>query len=132
MSIDLESLKSHLAEYDPNAPKCLQRVLRHSNYAPDHISSLDSTYHDYDMVTHSPCCRPEGHEGECRNSRSVMGWPGFATVSALLAEIERLQGEAERERAAIVAWLRGSDDDMILDTADDIEGGEHYSERKPW
>ena len=153
MSIDLESLKARLAEYDPNAPKCPQRVSRHSNYAPDHVSSSDSTYHDYDMATHSPCCRPEGHEGECRNSRSVMGWPGFATVSALLTEIERLRGEVDHEkgtriaayayasgavdgqdteRAAVVAWLRGSDDDMILDTADDIEGGEHYSERKPW
>ena len=127
MSIDLESLKARLAEYDPNAPKCPQRVSRHSNYAPDHVSSSDSTYHDYDMATHSPCCRPEGHEGECRNSRSVMGWPGFATVSALLTEIERLRSindecllnmgrqhaklreqarDAAIERSAIVAWLR--------------------------
>ena len=152
--IDLESLKSHLAEYDPNAPKCLQRVLRHSNYAPDHISSSDSTYHDYDMVTHSPCCRPEGHEGECRNSRSVMGWPGFATVSALLAEIERLRaiiGDQQilldehsmdnrhayeeggnGERAAVLAYLReqaadweGLGVDACLHEADNIERGEH-------
>ena len=127
MIIDLEALKTQLAEYDPNAPKCPQRVSRHSNYAPDHVSSSDSTYHDYDMATHSPCCRPEGHEGECRNSRSVIGWLGFATVSALLTEIERLRSindeyllnmgrqhaklreqsrDAAIERAAVVAWLR--------------------------
>ena len=152
--IDLEALKARLAEYDPNAPKCPQRVSRHSNYAPDHISSSDSTYHDYDMVTHSPCCRPEGHEGECRNSRSVMGWPGFATISSLLAEIERLRNHRElcaenllrgyetgksEERAAVVAWLREQASSTTADVlrardlyaVDIIERGEHRREEKP-
>lgn len=82
--IDLEALKAGLAEYDLNSPKCPLQIVRHST---DH----DPFGGDYNMVTHSPCCRPEGHEGECRNSRSVMGWPGFSTVSALLTEIERLR-----------------------------------------
>jgi hypothetical protein len=30
----------------------------------------------------------------------------YADLAYLLGEVERLQGEAERERAAIVAWLR--------------------------
>jgi hypothetical protein len=89
--IDLEALKSRLANYDPAAPKCPLQIARFVNYAPDHITSLDAEYHDYDETTYVPCCRPEGHEGECRNARQVMGWPGFQTVSQLIAEVERLR-----------------------------------------
>jgi hypothetical protein len=141
--IDLEALKTQLAEYDPNSPKCPLQIVRHRT---DH----DPFSGDYDMVTYSPCCRPEGHEGECRNSRSVMGWPDFATVSALLAEIERLRvhrasstasllkgyetGKSE-EREAVVAWLHeqaadweGLGVDACHHEADEIERGEHRRE----
>ena len=145
--IDLEALKAGLAEYDPNSPKCPLQIVRHRT-VHDPFSG------DYDMVTYSPCCRPEGHEGECRNSRSVMGWPDFATVSALLAEIERLRaiiGDQQilldehsmdnrhayeeggnGERAAVLAYLReqaadweGLGADACIHEANTIERGEH-------
>ena len=144
--IDLDAIKAKLAEYDEARPRCPLRITRHST-VPD-------PYGDYDMTTYSPCCRPEGHEGECRNSRLILGWPGFVTVSALVAEVERLReqriastaallkgyetGKAE-ERELTVAWLRyeaematGTNTTAAfqhaawLDTlADDIERGEH-------
>ena len=80
--IDLEALKSRLANYDPAAPKCPLQIARFVNYAPDY---------DYDETTYVPCCRLEGHEGECQNGRQVMGWPDFETVSQLIAEVERLR-----------------------------------------
>jgi hypothetical protein len=97
--IDLDALKARLAEYDDYAPKCPKKVERKTNCAPDAVLSSDPTYHEYIITTYSPCCRPEGHEGECRNGRPILGWPGFVTVSALVAEVERLRANAEaRER----------------------------------
>ena len=46
----------------------------------------------------------------------------FAALAVLLAEVERLRGEADRERAAVVAWLLRNHYD---DTAERIERGEH-------
>jgi hypothetical protein len=53
----------------------------------------------------------------------------------LLTEVERLRGEAERERAAVVAYLRGLADDYgvcidlsLAEQADKIESGEHRRE----
>jgi hypothetical protein len=57
----------------------------------------------------------------------------------LRAEVERLRGEAERERAAVVAWLRGEAElrtgahtgtalrvsGGLSGAADDIQSGEH-------
>ena len=121
--IDLIALKARLAEYDDAVPRCPLKVARTTNCAPDLLTPNDPDYHDYDLTTYSPCCRPEGHDGECRNGRLILGWPGFVTVSALVAEVERLRelllnagwpreadGVAElalqAERAAVVAWLR--------------------------
>jgi len=89
--IDLDAIKAKLAEYDDARPRCPQKVARTVNCAPDGLRSSDPTYHDYDMTTYSPCCRPAGHEGECRNSRLILGWPGFVTVTALVTEVERLR-----------------------------------------
>ena len=121
--LDLEAIKAKLAEYDPAAPKCPLQITRHR-------TDLDF-YEDYDMITYVPCCRPEGHEGECRNARPVMGWPDFQTVSQLVAEVERLrsinddyllemgrqhallrdqQRGENAERAAVVEWLRKDDE----------------------
>ena len=36
--------------------------------------------------------------------------------------------EKAKERAAVVAFLRGSDDDLVADYGDDIERGEHRPE----
>jgi len=133
--IDLEDLKTRLAEYDPAAPKCPLQITRHR-------TNLDF-YEDYDMTTYVPCCRPEGHEGECRNARPVMGWPDFQTISQLVAEVERLRLDRDDiehaysfardkakllERQAVVAYLRGSNDNRVLDYADSIEHGEHRKE----
>jgi len=148
--LDLEALKAKLAEYDPAAPKCPLQITRHR-------TDLDF-YEDYDMITYVPCCRPEGHEGECRNARPVMGWPDFQTVSQLVAEVERLREmllnagwprESEElaalalqyERAAVVAWLKrmagnarhwGGDDNTRAEIYDNLvdvfECGEHRKE----
>ena len=107
--IDLDALKARLAEYDDARPRCQGKVARTINCAPDHLPSDDPTYHEYIITTYSPCCRPEGHAGECRNSRLILGWPGFVTVSALVAEVEHLRSEVERERADAVAHLRDCD-----------------------
>jgi len=115
--IDLEPLKTVLAEYDPNAPRCPLKV----------------EYQYYDLISHEPCCRREGHDGECNNLRPSFGWPGFVTVSALVAEVERLRGEAESERADVVAWWQAASqqrvvDDPLNEAADNIERGEHRRE----
>ena len=58
----------------------------------------------------------------------------------LLAEVERLRGEVEQERVAVVTWLRdvgcrmahGSEHEFVLlSVADAIENGEHRREEKP-
>jgi len=146
--LDLEALKAKLAEYDPAAPKCPLQITRRR-------TDLDP-YGDYDETTYVPCCRLEGHEGECRNARPVMGWPGLETVSQLVAEVERLRsinddyllemgrqhallrdqkrGE-NAERAAVVAWLREYAEWLhpgsrtVEEIADAIERGEHRKEK---
>jgi len=146
--IDLEALKTRLAEYDPAAPKCPLQITRHQR-------GYDG-YGDYDMTTYVPCRRPEGHEGECQNARPVMGWPDFQTISQLVAEVERLRSinddyllemgrqhallrEQKRgenaERTAVVAWLREYAEwlhpgaRIAEEIADAIERGEHRKEK---
>ena len=67
-----------------------------------------------------------------------------ADIGALIAEVERLRGEADRERAAVVAWLRSEAEAeaqtytvqaaewarRIDNIADCVERGEHRSEEK--
>jgi hypothetical protein len=149
--IDLDALKARLAEYDDARPRCQGKVARTINCAPDWFPSDGTIYSEYLITTYSPCCRPEGHADECRNSRLILGWPGFVTVSALIAEVERLRAERHLdnvdlaqaydfarnkgetlEREAAVGWLRAqvsqavSDGDLDLDwAAERIERGEH-------
>jgi hypothetical protein len=148
--LDLEDLKTRLTEYDPAAPKCQLRITRHR--------TITDPYGDYNETTHAPCCRPEGHEDECRNARQVIGWPGFQTVSQLVAEVERLREmllnagwpresddlavlALQYERAAVVAWLRAGASnhqgfgvrligDELDAYANNIESGEHRREEK--
>ena len=158
--IDLDALKARLAEYDDYAPKCSKKVERKTNCAPDSVLSSDPTYHDYDFTTYSPCCRPEGHAGECRNGRLILGWPDFVTVSALVAEVERLRAERHLdnvdlaqaydfarnkgetlEREAVVSWLRRNPGvsrapECVtamtpFECADAIERGEHRRKETP-
>jgi len=140
--LDLEALKTRLAEYDPAAPKCPLQITRHQR-------GYDG-YGDYDMTTYVPCRRPEGHEGECQNARPVMGWPDFQTISQLVAEVERLRLDRDDiehaysfardkakflERQAVVAWLRENEGyvrpvawEILSAAADCIERGEHRKE----
>ena len=124
--IDLEDLKTRLAEYDPAAPKCQLQIARFVNYAPDHITSLDAEYHDYDHTTYVPCCRPEGHEGECRNARQVMGWPDFETVSQLITEVERLRSINDDYPRRLIEHVIGSEQKYPLPHSK--LGDEHVSQ----
>ena len=156
MPVDIEAVRSRLAEYDPDAPRCQKKVEERRNYAPDHIRDDDPEWEIYSTTMYSPCCRPEGHDGECRNSRRVLGWPGRATLIALLDEVEDLrsklssprahldellarveQGARAVERDKIVAWLRRNPGvsrapECItamtpFEVADAIERGEHHA-----
>jgi len=93
--IDIDALKAKLAEYDDALPRCPQKIERRRNHAPDYMTPTHAEYHDWDVTTHDPCCRPAGHDGECRNGRYILGWPGFVTLSALVAEVERLRAHRE-------------------------------------
>lgn len=94
----LDDLRRQLVEYDPSLPRCPRKVAEHRNYAPEYMRDDDPEWSDYTITTYTPCCRPTGHEGECRNSRRVMGWPGIKTLNALIDEVEQLRRLAE-ERA---------------------------------
>ena len=48
--------------------------------------------------------------------------------TALRGKVERLRAEAERERAAVVAWLREHGDQRRATLADRIARGEHRRE----
>lgn len=77
-------------------------------------------------------CRGE-MPAEAREGGSEAHRAAWDAVCALVAEIERLRAEVERERAAVVAYLRelGAINAMLspyLGVADDIEDGEHRRE----
>lgn len=99
MSVDTEAIRTRLAEYDPDATRCTKTVAENRNYAPDSMDRNDPEWDTYTVTHYVPCCRPEGHEGECRNSRRVMGWPGRATLIALLDEVESLRKEVRQKRS---------------------------------
>jgi hypothetical protein len=99
MTLDLDALEARLPEYNPDAPRCPKTVEEVRSYAPDHMEPDDPEYDDFKIVHRMPCCRPEGHEGECRNSRRVLGWPGYATLKELLAEVRTL-----RARSTTCSW----------------------------
>lgn len=155
--VKLDDLRRQLVEYDPSLPRCPRKVAEHRNYAPEHMRDDDPEWSDYTITTYTPCCRPAGHEGDCRNSRRVMGWPGRATLIALLDEVEDLrnklssprahlddllarveQGARAVERDKIAAWLRRNPGVSrapecitamtLFEAADAIERGEHRRE----
>lgn len=82
--LDLKKLRKELAEYDPKAPRCEERL-----YVPvTHYGGYGGGGGYYEK-----CCRPEGHDGPCRNTRKVLGWPGYSTLLALLNAAEQGQRE---------------------------------------
>jgi Fe-S cluster assembly iron-binding protein IscA len=109
MSIDIVALRAKLREYDQTLPRCTKRIVRVSNHAPDYVSEEERG--EWEMRLSYPCSDLEGHEGQCREGRAVLGWPGFATLTALLDEAqlaaERLAAllDAERENTALRALL---------------------------
>jgi len=131
--VSLDDLRRQLAEYDPSAPRCHRTYEVHRNYAPDDMTPDDPEWDNYTVTHHVPCCRPSGHEGECRNSRRVMGWPGLRTLTDLIDEVERSRVEIQ----SIVAWLgkpcgmSGHDDrwcpacEFRKDIANDILDGKY-------
>ena len=106
--VDTAALRERLAEYDPNREKCDGFLEHRTNMAPDQVREGHPEYHDYDIVMRNPCCRPKGHEGPCRNSRPIMGWPGAKTLEALISEVEHLRRVVALERgdesAALPGW----------------------------
>ena len=153
--IDIKALRLRMKEYDPSVQRCAKRVEQRRNYAPPHVPENELA--DWDVATYTPCCRPERHEGACRSTRLVLGWPGYATLDALLHELEDLQmlrdqhgldnmhawseGVAEGEMRVVAYLRRMSEDTREWDgrensvscaysaAADRIERGEHLRER---
>lgn len=119
--LDLEAIKAKLAEYDPAAPKCPLQITRHR-------TDLDF-YDDRYMTTYVPCCRPEGHEGECRNARPVLGWPGFVTVSALVEEVEQLRSENQKLRD-VLEWVNTQCPGKCAGVCDAALRAEHHDKEK--
>jgi hypothetical protein len=72
MTLDIQALKAQLREYDKSLPKCPKRI--------------ETPHYDLHMSwkTYDPCCRPEGHQGECRSTRAVLGWPGYEVLKELI------------------------------------------------
>jgi hypothetical protein len=135
VTIDLDAIKAKLAEYDDSVPRCPKKVARTVNYAPDyltpqHTACTDAVYREYDLTTYSPCCRPEGHEGECRNSRLILGWPGHATLKALVAEVADLRNENHKLRD-VLEWINVQCPSKCSGVCDAALRGEYRSEEEP-
>lgn len=77
MSNDITWLRAQLNEYNPDVPRCYKSI---------------SVIRD-EGIHYVPCCRSKGHEGDCGNSRRVLGWPGYTVLSSLLDELEQLRKE---------------------------------------
>jgi hypothetical protein len=105
--VDIAALRARLAEYDPDRERCDGFVEQRTNDAPDYVREGHPEYHDYDLVLKNPCCRPKGHEGPCRNSRAILGWPGREVLGAMIEEIEHLRRVVALERADPSAALPG-------------------------
>lgn len=96
--VDLDALRRNLHEYDPSLPRCPKKIEEHRNYAPSTVEFNSPEWDNYTVTYHVPCCRPERHEGDCRNSRRVMGWPGMKTLNALIDEVEYLRRQTQEDR----------------------------------
>lgn len=96
--LDISALRAKLRVYDQSLPRCTKVITRVSNHAPDYVAEEERG--EWEMRLTYPCGELEGHEGQCREGRAVLGWPGFATLTALLDEVEELRAEiaADEER----------------------------------
>ena len=101
MTIDLEDLELRLKEYDPNASRCPKQIEEVRYFTPSGMDFEDPEVENYKVSHYVPCSRPEGHDGECRNSRRVLGWPGYAALKEMIAEIRELR---ERDKSHQSFW----------------------------
>lgn len=96
--LNITSLRERLREYDPSIVKCKGQV--------EEVRE--------DVLLYHPCCRPEGHEGECRNARRVLGFPGYNTLLSLLDEVAQLRAEVELAGARLAALLDAERENTVL------------------
>ena len=68
------ALRQVLAEYDVSRQRC----------NIEHWRVVADCHH------RMSCVRPAGHDGECKFSRPVLGWPGFETIKELLDIADRV------------------------------------------
>ena len=118
--IDLDAIKNRLAAV--HAAGVCGTTVR----LPDHDIQL--------LVRHALMQGNTAHEAHEAVTYLFSNAP--ADIAALVEEVERLRGEAERERAAVVAWLRVAWGAVNLVSTEivsaEIERGEHRrGEEKP-
>ncbi len=88
MTLDLQALKAKLREYDKTLPKCPKKVERNVDFAPEWCQEGHPDWELYQGKSFYPCCRPEGHEGPCSETRPVLGWPGYDVLKELIDAYE--------------------------------------------
>jgi len=115
---DIRIISAGLREYDPDHPRC--RTIVHT---PVHeTDGFDDPYETYREDT---CVRPKGHDGGCRTSRPVMGWPGYRRIAALLESYLTLRDEhAEQARLLGMSSEREA---RLLARISELERGQHLS-----
>lgn len=122
MSLDPLTLRERLREYDPSLPRCPERVKEHRNYAPDYTPEDERAL--WNMPLYTPCCRPAGHEGPCRNTRLVLGFPGYDTLLGLVDEVLELRAEvAESEERRLQLLDDAGGLENLVDAATAREAG---------
>lgn len=89
MNIDIQALKSQLREYDKSLPKCQKTIEQKLDWSPDWCQEGHPDWESYQHTQYKPCCRPEGHDGECRNGRAIIGWPGYEVLKELIEIAEK-------------------------------------------
>jgi len=140
VALTLDDIRARLAEYDPYAPRCPGAVVRKLDLTPACLDRGDPDYASCVAEYRTPCALAAGHAGDCRSDRPVLGWPGYAVLSDLVDEVERLRRQVAAlvetgvsihrhvatERAAVVTYLVGCG----LDTAAaDVRDGVHIGGR---
>lgn len=111
-NLDIAALRAKLRVYDQSLPRCQKRIVRVSNHAPDYVAEEDRG--EWEMRLTYPCGELEGHEGQCREGRAILGWPGFATLTALLDDVERLRANADLAAARLAALLDAERENTAL------------------
>ena len=86
MTLDIPALKARLREYDPARPKCPKRIERIESALYGRIIDREAVG---PFKTYHPCCRPEGHDGPCSDTRLALGWPGYEVLTALIEIAEK-------------------------------------------